>query len=125
MSTFVELPLNVFSDVPELLEVDDAVLSFAQEIWMCFNIQPHEHIADTGSGTLTLKQVLFNNSVNEKVLTEVIAYEIDENCAGSASYRWESSIKFIKGTAGNDIVVIDIFIYDTDETTFKQRFMFK
>ena len=125
MQDFIDLPLNIFDDVQELVDVDDSLLQFAQEIWMCFNITQHEMISDTKSGSVNLPQLLFNRSVNNVLLKSIVDEEIANNCSGVSDFTWETEIRFIRDDKGRDVVVIDVMIYDNNDRTFRQRFMFK
>jgi len=119
-----DFDLNIFSEVPEVLEVDDEVLAFAQEIWLCFNIEQHEMISDTKSGSLNIEQLLFNRSINASSLKKRIDDEIENNTYGSSILKYEVDVNFMTGSV-RDIVVIDTVIFDNQNRTFKQRFLFK
>ena len=123
---FVDLPLNVFDTdiVPELLEVPDRILAFAQEIWVCFNVDKYEMISDTKSGNLTLESIIFSRTISSQALENRVKSEIDNNTGGSAEFLYEVDVKFIQASI-RDIVVIDITIRDTNDRSFKQRFLFE
>lgn len=126
MAQFSDLSLNVLNInyIDSQLEVTDKLVSFAEQIWVCFNIEKYEMISDTKSGDLSLEDLLFNRHVSSADLERVVRSEIDNSTSWSADFKYDVEVKFSHASF-RDIVTIDVIIYDNHKKTLKQRFIYK
>jgi len=120
----VDLPLNIFDGIPYELSVTDELIMFAQEIYLCFNMEQYECISDTKSGELSIQDMLFNRSVNADAIKSYCIDEIDNNTNLSSLFNYEVDVTFIHGSS-RDIVLVDVIVYDTNDIPLKQRFIYK